>query len=113
MNQKEKTNEVSESTNKRNLVIKEQINKSTEIKIMMEKALRENIQNDVDEDIIRSNIASIITQMVFIRQYKKALKDGFLFSPFLILKEPNTLKNIEQEIREKFHVPKSIPVVYK
>ena len=106
-------NEISESINRKKLVIQKQIDRSTEIKIMMEKTLRKNIQIGEYKDIIRSNVGTIAIQMGLIEHYKKDLKDGHLSDPFNILKETNMLRSFEQETRKKFQVPDSIPVIYK
>ena len=105
--------EMSKSLNKTNLVIQKQLDQAIEIKIKTEKALRKNIQLGKHKDTIRINIASIVIQMGFIEHYRKALKKGHLSEPFNILKETDKLRRFEQESRKKFHVPDSIPVIYK
>ncbi len=113
-------NEVSENIDRRSLVIQKLIDKYTEIVIMLEDGLRKILRDDLSVEANKNDIMFQIRLIGiysgFVEYYKQKLHDKtvFLLPPSLSdIGDTNRLRKIEQEIRKKFDVPKSIPIIYK
>jgi len=104
-------NEVSESKKRRNLVIKRQIDMFIKIIKIAEKGLKRNLMGDLTEYQNKKNIEQQIRTIVVYMSYIDGFKQTNV--PLMsVVGDKARLRKIEQDIRKKFQVPNSIPVIY-
>ena len=81
----------------------------------VENYLKEHLTLELDEENranIMFNIRSVCKMMILKKYYMLLMQSKHLEAHRHLMDDDN-LKKAEKEVREKFHVPDSIPIIYK